>query len=134
MGKINLGVVLLALLNYLLFAMGICLIGFDYEAVLTELMGFVVQEGSGIKSNANLAVYGQGLLQLDGPGDFIIAQRLFVSLFFNVIVSVGFKPALHEIANTLVFISWFFISCYSFLPLMDQGQKIILFHGTFNTN
>lgn len=54
-----------------------------------QLMFFDVQGGSAIRSNANLAVYGQGLLKLEGPGDFIVAQRLFVSLFFNVIVSVG---------------------------------------------
>lgn len=45
-----------------------------------------MQGGSTIRSNANLGVRGQGLLQLQGSGDAIMAQRLFVSLFFNVIV------------------------------------------------
>lgn len=53
----------------------------------------LLQGGSAIRSNANLAVYGQGLLRLEGPGDFIIAQRLFVSLFFNVFVSVAFDTS-----------------------------------------
>ncbi|KAG0603647.1 hypothetical protein M758_10G110100 [Ceratodon purpureus] len=48
-----------------------------------------IQGSSAIRSNANLAIYGQGLLQLEGPGDTIMAQRLFVSLFYNVIVGSG---------------------------------------------
>ncbi|KAG0610062.1 hypothetical protein M758_7G036100 [Ceratodon purpureus] len=48
-----------------------------------------IQGGSEIRSNANLGVRGQGHLQLQGAGDAIIAQRLFVSLFFNVIVGPG---------------------------------------------
>lgn len=48
-----------------------------------------IRGGSTIRSNANLGVHGQGLLQLQGPGDSIMAQRLFVSLFFNVIIGPG---------------------------------------------
>ena len=54
--------------------------------ILSDLFGVGVQGGSEIRSNANLGVRGQGHLQLQGAGDAIIAQRLFVSLFFNVIV------------------------------------------------
>jgi len=37
-----------------------------------------------ISSNADLMVYGQGLLNLSGPGDGIKARRLFLSLFYNI--------------------------------------------------
>lgn len=40
-----------------------------------------------IESSANLGMFGQGLLKLSGPGDTLRAQRLFVSLFYNVHVS-----------------------------------------------
>lgn len=46
-----------------------------------------LQENSVISSNANLGVYGQGLLQLTGKGDAIKAQRLSLSLFYNITVS-----------------------------------------------
>lgn len=49
---------------------------------------FVHQGGSEIRSNANLGVHGQGRLQLQGYGDSIKAQRLFLSLFYNITVSV----------------------------------------------
>lgn len=47
----------------------------------------VKQESSVIHSNANLGVHGQGLLNLSGPGDSIEAQRLVLSLFYNIHVS-----------------------------------------------
>lgn len=37
-----------------------------------------------ISSNDDLMVYGQGLLNLSGPGDGIKARRLFLSLFYNI--------------------------------------------------
>lgn len=40
-----------------------------------------------IHSNANLGVHGQGLLNLSGPGDWIEAQRLVLSLFYSIHVS-----------------------------------------------
>lgn len=40
-----------------------------------------------IHSNANLGVHGQGLLNLSGPGDWIQAQRLVLSLFYSIHVS-----------------------------------------------
>lgn len=48
---------------------------------------FVKQESSVIHSNANLGVHGQGLLNLSGPGDWIEAQRLVLSLFYSIHVS-----------------------------------------------
>lgn len=47
----------------------------------------LMQESSQIRSNANLGVHGQGLLNLSGPGDAIEAQRLVLSLFYSVNVS-----------------------------------------------
>nr|CAB3486578.1 unnamed protein product [Digitaria exilis] len=44
----------------------------------------VLRHGSVISSNADLMVYGQGLLNLSGPGDGIKARRLFLSLFYNI--------------------------------------------------
>ena len=35
-------------------------------------------------SNANLGVHGQGLLNLLGPGDWIEAQHLVLSLFYSI--------------------------------------------------
>ena len=54
---------------------------------LLFVIGVVGQEESEIRSNVNLGVHGQGLLELRGRGDSIKAQRLFLSLFYNVIVS-----------------------------------------------
>lgn len=51
------------------------------------LVYFVAQGSSVIHSNANLGVHGQGLLNLSGPGDFIEAQRLVLSLFYSINVS-----------------------------------------------
>ncbi|KAF6164272.1 hypothetical protein GIB67_010242 [Kingdonia uniflora] len=49
----------------------------------------VLRESSAIHSNANLGVHGQGLLNLTGPGDQIEAQRLILSLFYNINVGPG---------------------------------------------
>ncbi|XP_021690687.2 uncharacterized protein LOC110672263 isoform X2 [Hevea brasiliensis] len=49
----------------------------------------VLKESSVIKSNANLGVHGQGLLNLSGPGDSIEAQRLVLSLFYSIHVGPG---------------------------------------------
>uniref|UniRef100_A0A0D9W2D7 DUF8003 domain-containing protein n=1 Tax=Leersia perrieri TaxID=77586 RepID=A0A0D9W2D7_9ORYZ len=49
----------------------------------------VLRHGSVISSNAALGVYGQGLLNLTGPGDGIKARRLFLSLFYNIEVGPG---------------------------------------------
>ncbi|XP_062225242.1 uncharacterized protein LOC133923944 isoform X3 [Phragmites australis] len=49
----------------------------------------VLRHGSVISSNADLMVYGQGLLNLSGPGDGIKARRLFLSLFYNIEVGPG---------------------------------------------
>ncbi|KAG5376994.1 hypothetical protein IGI04_041590 [Brassica rapa subsp. trilocularis] len=50
---------------------------------------FVLRESSVIRSNANLFVHGQGLLNLTGPGDSIEAQRLVLSLFYRIYVGPG---------------------------------------------
>ncbi|CAN6974319.1 unnamed protein product [Brassica oleracea var. botrytis] len=50
---------------------------------------FVLRESSVIRSNANLGVHGQGLLNLTGPGDSIEAQRLVLSLFYQIYVGPG---------------------------------------------
>ncbi|XP_047174701.1 uncharacterized protein LOC124842286 isoform X2 [Vigna umbellata] len=47
----------------------------------------VLRQNSVISSNTNLALYGQGLLQLTGEGDAIKGERLSLSLFYNVTVS-----------------------------------------------
>jgi hypothetical protein len=39
-----------------------------------------------IHSNANLGIHGQGVLKLSGQGDTIEAQRLILSLFYNIAV------------------------------------------------
>ncbi|KAL6653051.1 hypothetical protein ACP70R_011976 [Stipagrostis hirtigluma subsp. patula] len=49
----------------------------------------VLRHGSVISSNADLGLYGQGLLNLSGPGDGIKARRLFLSLFYNIEVGPG---------------------------------------------
>lgn len=49
----------------------------------------VLRHGSVISSNTDLMVYGQGLLNLSGPGDGIKAKRLFLSLFYNIEVGPG---------------------------------------------
>ncbi|XP_062019140.1 uncharacterized protein LOC133735722 [Rosa rugosa] len=63
------------------------------EAVDTSLLEasnlVVLRESSVIHSNANLGVHGQGLLNLSGPGDWIQAQRLVLSLFYSIHVGPG---------------------------------------------
>ncbi|XP_013597890.1 uncharacterized protein LOC106410224 isoform X1 [Brassica napus] len=49
----------------------------------------VLTEKSVITSNANLGVYGQGMLTLTGPGDAIKGQRLSLSQFYNITVGPG---------------------------------------------
>ncbi|KAL5551245.1 hypothetical protein UlMin_001421 [Ulmus minor] len=49
----------------------------------------VLRQNSSISSNANLGVYGQGLLRLTAHGDAIKAQRLSLSLFYNITVGHG---------------------------------------------
>ncbi|CAM0908386.1 unnamed protein product [Alopecurus aequalis] len=49
----------------------------------------VLKHGSVISSNAALGVYGQGLLNLSGPGDGIKARQLFLSLFYNIEIGPG---------------------------------------------
>jgi hypothetical protein len=49
----------------------------------------VLKEASVIHSNANLGIHGQGVLNLSGQGDTIEAQRLILSLFYNIVVGPG---------------------------------------------
>ncbi|XP_023635393.1 uncharacterized protein LOC17876163 [Capsella rubella] len=49
----------------------------------------VLTEKSIITSNANLGVYGQGMLTLTGLGDAIKGQRLSLSQFYNITVGPG---------------------------------------------
>lgn len=53
-----------------------------------------MQQNSVISSNANLGLYGQGLLKLTGDGDAIKGQRLSLSLFYNITVSHSFGMVL----------------------------------------
>ncbi|KAJ7530030.1 hypothetical protein O6H91_15G075800 [Diphasiastrum complanatum] len=48
-----------------------------------------LRERSVIRSNSNLGVHGQGMLKLFGAGDMIWAQRLYLSLFYNIYVGAG---------------------------------------------
>uniref|UniRef100_A0ACD5V1E2 Uncharacterized protein n=2 Tax=Avena sativa TaxID=4498 RepID=A0ACD5V1E2_AVESA len=63
------------------------------DVVLTSMLEarnlVVLKHGSMISSNAALGVYGQGLLNLSGPGDGIKARQLFLSLFYNIEVGPG---------------------------------------------
>ncbi|GAA0159688.1 transmembrane signal receptor [Lithospermum erythrorhizon] len=62
----------------------------DVTTSVLEVRNLVVlTENSVINSNANLALYGQGLLKLTGEGDAIKGQRLILSLFYNVTVGPG---------------------------------------------
>ncbi|KAL8171635.1 hypothetical protein V2J09_023439 [Rumex salicifolius] len=57
---------------------------------LLEASNLLVLRGaSSVRSNANLGVHGQGLLNLTGPGDMIEAQRLVLSLFYGIHVGPG---------------------------------------------
>ncbi|XP_042488312.1 uncharacterized protein LOC122068501 isoform X1 [Macadamia integrifolia] len=49
----------------------------------------VLRENSIVSSNADLGVYGQGLLKLTGHGDAIKGQRLSLSLFYQITVGQG---------------------------------------------
>ncbi|KAK4786549.1 hypothetical protein SAY86_010382 [Trapa natans] len=52
---------------------------------LLEASNLIVLKGASvIRSNANLGVHGQGLLDLSGSGDLIEAQRLVLSLFYSI--------------------------------------------------
>ncbi|XP_075522952.1 uncharacterized protein LOC142555760 [Primulina tabacum] len=62
----------------------------DVAISVLEVRNLVVlKNNSVIISNANLALYGQGLLQLTGQGDAIKGQRLSLSLFYNITVGPG---------------------------------------------
>ncbi|XP_047328542.1 uncharacterized protein LOC124931992 [Impatiens glandulifera] len=62
----------------------------DVATSLLEASNLIVlKESSLIHSNANLGVHGQGFLNLSGPGDFIEAQRLVLSLFYSIHVGPG---------------------------------------------
>jgi hypothetical protein len=66
------------------------------------------QEASVIHSNANLGIHGQGVLNLSGQGDTIEAQRLILSLFYNILVhqkcfSVLFVHNLCEIILSVLY-------------------------------
>ncbi|KAL8107077.1 uncharacterized protein LOC141670433 [Apium graveolens] len=61
----------------------------DTSSVLEVRNLAVLRRNSVVSSNANLALYGQGLLTLTGPGDVIRAQRLSLSLFYNVSIGAG---------------------------------------------
>ncbi|CAJ1928823.1 unnamed protein product [Sphenostylis stenocarpa] len=54
----------------------------------TVVTASVLEQNSVITSNTNLALYGQGLLQLTGDGDAIKGERLSLSLFYNVTLTV----------------------------------------------
>ncbi|KAJ6840658.1 uncharacterized protein M6B38_118000 [Iris pallida] len=57
----------------------------DVATSLLEASNLIVlRESSVIRSNANLGVHGQGLLNLTGRGDMIEAQRLILSLFYSI--------------------------------------------------
>ncbi|XP_011082373.1 uncharacterized protein LOC105165163 isoform X2 [Sesamum indicum] len=62
----------------------------DVATSVLEVRNLVVlKDNSVISSNANLALYGQGLLKLTGRGDAIKGQRLSLSLFYNITVGPG---------------------------------------------
>ncbi|XP_047941636.1 uncharacterized protein LOC125188681 isoform X1 [Salvia hispanica] len=62
----------------------------DVATSILEVRNLVVlKDYSVICSNANLALYGQGLLKLTGEGDAIKGQRLSLSLFYNITVGPG---------------------------------------------
>ncbi|XP_020083970.1 uncharacterized protein LOC109707240 isoform X3 [Ananas comosus] len=78
----------------------------DVSTSMLEARNLVVlRHNSVISSNADLGVYGQGLLNLSGPGDGIRAQRLFLSLFYNIEVGPGSllqAPIHDEVESNLV--------------------------------
>ena len=76
------------------------------------MVNFCSQESSVIHSNANLGVHGQGLLNLSGPGDCIEAQRLVLSLFYGINVSI-----------LLIIDVQFFLSSFKF-------RKLVFYYGS----
>ncbi|OAE22834.1 hypothetical protein AXG93_496s1300 [Marchantia polymorpha subsp. ruderalis] len=87
-GALKLQVKMLFMVNSLLQIEG----GSDSLTSTSELEASsiaVLREGSVIKSNSNLGMHGQGLLKLNGSGDAIKAERLFISLFFTLAVGSG---------------------------------------------
>ncbi|TVU17139.1 hypothetical protein EJB05_33155 [Eragrostis curvula] len=57
---------------------------------LLEGSNLIVLKGASlIRSNANLGIHGQGVMNLSGPGDTIEAQRLILSLFYQILVGPG---------------------------------------------
>ncbi|XP_006655064.3 uncharacterized protein LOC102713187 [Oryza brachyantha] len=66
--------------------------GRDSIVVTSLLEGsnlIVLKESSVIHSIGNLGIHGQGILNLSGDGDTIQAQRLILSLFYNIMVGPG---------------------------------------------
>ncbi|KAK6935053.1 hypothetical protein RJ641_035208 [Dillenia turbinata] len=63
----------------------------EFELVAEELLmsDSVIKEYSIISSNTNLGLLGQGHLRLMGHGDAIKAQRLSLSLFYNITIGPG---------------------------------------------
>ncbi|KAJ4759142.1 ephrin type-B receptor [Rhynchospora pubera] len=62
----------------------------DVRVSMLEVRNLVVlKQNSVVSSNADLVIYGQGLLNLSGSGDGIKARRLFLSLFYNILVGPG---------------------------------------------
>ncbi|KAL8064669.1 hypothetical protein ABFX02_01G106300 [Erythranthe guttata] len=62
----------------------------DVAISVLEVRNLVVlKDYSVISSNANLALFGQGLLKLTGQGDAIKGQRLSLSQFYNITVGPG---------------------------------------------
>lgn len=62
----------------------------DVDTSVLEARNLIVlRQNSVISSNGDLGVYGQGILRLTGYGDEIKAQRLFLSLFYNIEVGRG---------------------------------------------
>lgn len=101
-------------------------ISFFIFPVVNALVLFHLQGNSAVSSNANLALYGQGLLTLTGPGDVIRAQRLSLSLFYNVSVRfhhyckkiIMSKVVIAACLNSCIFVQdIFFLSSKAFSPL-----------------
>lgn len=49
----------------------------------------VLRESSVIRSDANLGIHGQGLINLSGTRHVIEAQRLILYLFYSIYVGTG---------------------------------------------
>ncbi|CAA6666999.1 unnamed protein product [Spirodela intermedia] len=62
----------------------------DVGTSLLEARNLIeLRKNSAILSNADLGIYGQGLLKLSGHGVAIKGQRLFLSLFYNITMEPG---------------------------------------------